>query len=49
MVVNQFKRFCKMIAVCNNNFGMIAFDRNDHLLTLLYRVNFISVYNNPDI
>jgi hypothetical protein len=28
---------------------MIAFEWNDHSLTLLYRVNFIPVYNNLDI
>ena len=48
-MVNQFKGFCEMVAICHNNFRVIAFKGNDHPLPLFYRVNFITIYNNPDI
>ena len=49
VMINQFKRLCEMVAIGYNNFRVIAFQGNDHPLALLYGVNFIAVYNNPDI
>ncbi len=49
MVVDQFKWFCEMVTVCHNNFRVIAFNSYDHPLTLFDGINFISIYNNPDI
>jgi len=48
-MVNQFKWLCKMVAVCNNNLRVIMLKRNDDPLTLFHRVNFITIYDDPDI
>jgi len=49
MMINQFKWFCEVVAVRNNNFRIIVFKRDHHPLTLFYRVDLIAIYNNPDI
>lgn len=38
-----------MVTVCHDNFRIVAFNRNDHTLTLFYGINFATVYNDPDM
>ena len=49
MMINQFERLCKMIAVRDHNLWVIIFNGNDDPLSLFYRVNFLTVYNDPDV
>jgi hypothetical protein len=49
MMVNQLKWFCKMIAICNDNFGVVPVHGNYHPLPVPDWIDFFSVNNDPDI
>ncbi len=49
MMIDQFKRFCKMKAIGDDHLGIIFFYRNDDPFSMLNGINFFSINDYPDV